>query len=360
MTARHAFLLAGGRGTRLRPLTAHAPKPMLPFLTEPVIGGWLRRLVDAGIADVHLLVAADPRPFADAVSTARHLGLRVTVHTESSPLHSGGALRAAVDAHHEQVLVINADIVTDAPIDGLVAEHDARAADATILAVLHERPSEYGVMRLGGDRLVAFDEKPAGRDGREWVNAGVYVLAASVLDRLPPTGPCDLEADVFPILAASDAEMFVSRWPGGWADLGTPERYLDAHRAALDGRLPWPTPPGIAPFAPGVLCHRDARVDRHAVLRPPTIIGAGARIGARAVIGPYATLGRYATVSRGCQVRDSVVLDHTQLPAGTRTRGTIVGPHATVNVDHDGTSPTRPPPGEHFPYLGRSPAVPAS
>lgn len=339
MTPPRAFVLAGGCGTRLRPLTLEAPKPMLPFLTEPVLFGWLRRLADARIRRVHLLIGADPAPFSDVLALGATLGLRVSLHTETTPLRSAGAIRAALQSRPARVLVINADVVTDLPLQDLIDEHDRSGADATLAAVWHGSPTEFGVITASGRRIVRFDEKPPGRRGRALINAGIYVLGARVLDRLPPTGACDLESEVFPQLVSSELAVEVSIARSGWADLGTPLRYLTAHRAALDGDPVWPRDRRMRDLRPGVACHEKARVAAEATLHPPVVIGAGARVRASAVLGPHVSVGRDADVGRGAQLAETVVLERAYVPDGRQGRGLIIGHNHTVDASlHRSTS----------------------
>lgn len=327
-----AFVLAGGRGTRLHPLTLEAPKPMLPFLTEPILFGWLRRLADAGIRRIHLLIGADPAPFADAVALGRTLGLQVSVHTEATPLRSAGAIRAALRSRPARILVINADVVTDLPLQDLVDDHDRFGADATLSAVSHVSPTEFGVIDGDGRRVLRFHEKPPGRRGPALINAGIYVLGRRVLDRLPASGACDLESEIFPQIVSSGLAVEISTAVSAWSDLGTPGRYLAAHRSALDGDLVWPIDGRMHEPQRGVACHDDARVSAEAVLRPPVAIGAGAHVRAGAVLGPHVSVGRDADVGQGAELADTVVLERAHVPAGRQTRGTIIGRTHAMDV----------------------------
>lgn len=320
----HAYLLAGGRGTRLRPLTDHTPKPLLPFVTEPVLWGWLRRLASARLRQVDLLVGADAGPFEHLVETGTQLGLDVAIRTEPIALGSGGALRAAVSARcTDPVLVVNADVVTGASIQRLLAHHRRSSAAATLLATPHDEPEDFGVIDVSGSSVTGFVEKPPDRGRRSLVNGGIYVLEPQVLQWLPAGVPIDLEAEVFPDLVSS-ARVEASVSVAGWADLGTPQRYLEAHRMALDGRLRWPRPRSVRHVRRGVHVHQEARIDRRVTLVPPVFIGEGAEISRGAVVGPHVVVGRHALIGPRVRLADTVVLDAAHIHAGVAAAGMII------------------------------------
>jgi CTP:molybdopterin cytidylyltransferase MocA len=196
-----ALIVAGGRGTRLLPLTAQVPKPMLPFCGAPFLAGLARRLGAAGVRHIGLVVGADTRPFAPLVDLLAPHGLEVSLVPEPTPLDTAGGVRAATQGLDEAVLVLNGDVLSDLDIAALVATHDAAAAAVTIALTRVADTSTFGVCVLEGDRITAFVEKPAPGSlaGHDTVNAGAYVLAAGVLDPFA-AGPLSFEREVFPTL----------------------------------------------------------------------------------------------------------------------------------------------------------------
>jgi mannose-1-phosphate guanylyltransferase len=322
------FVLAGGAGTRLRPLTHHVPKPLLPFLGQPLIHGWLRRLAIEDLRDVHLLVGRERHPFDPAVELGHDLGLRVRVHTEERPLGSGGAVRAALPAGNRTVLVINADIVTGTPIRRLLAAHLRGPGGATLLSHHVVDASGYGLLRLDGDTVVDFREKPRSTTGTAWINAGVYVLDRSVLDLLPSSGWSSLERELFPALVAAGAPMRAVPSTDGWADVGTRDRYLNAHIDALRGRLRWPATYRCRRESDGI--HPTARLATTATVHPPVLIGQHAEIGPAATVGPNVVLGARVRVDRRSWLTDSVVHDHARLGTATDVHRSVIGAHSDV------------------------------
>ncbi len=313
-----AVLLAGGRGTRLRPLTDTVPKPLLPFMGEPYAAGLLRRLGGVGIERVTVLVGRDAQPWAPLAGLGEAVGLAVEVRTEPVPLDTAGAVRrllAGPDRPAGDVVVCNGDILTDLDLAALVAAHAAAGAVATLALHRVIDTSSFGVVVTdAAGRVERFVEKPPpGALPQQTVNAGTYVLAAAALDGFPGDGPLSFERAVFPGLLEAGAVLHgLDPDPAPhWADLGTPQRYLEGHRAVLDGRCAWPAAPGIEVRA-AVGVHATAAIAASAVLGAGTLVGAGCSVGA------------------GARLEGSVLHDGVAVGAGAVVTGSIVGAGAVV------------------------------
>lgn len=242
MSVNTAMIIAGGAGTRLRPLTATTPKPMLPLCGAPFLTGMIARLGAQGVARVRLVVGADTAPFEPLrVEAARH-GVTVEMVPEPEPLDTAGGVRSACDDLDEPFLVCNGDILTDVDVAAAAEAHRAAGAAATIVCTRVDDPSSYGVAVREGSRIVRFVEKPepGALPGHDTVNAGTYVLDPEALREFP-TGPLSFEREVFPTLLQQGArvEGFVDQGRV-WADLGTPTRLLRGQRLVLDRALAWP------------------------------------------------------------------------------------------------------------------------
>jgi mannose-1-phosphate guanylyltransferase len=324
-----AVILAGGQGTRLRPLTDTRPKPLVPFMGEPFALGLLRRLAAAGVTAADFLVGADAKPFAPLHAAGEQAGVRVAVRTEDEPLDTAGAVRRLfAEELTAPALVCNGDILTDFDYAALVAGHRARGAVATLALTRVADTSSFGVVVCDADgRVRRFVEKPpAGTLDADTVNAGTYVLSPEAFAAFPGDGPLSFERAVFPGLVDAGELVAGVASDAYWADLGTPRRYLDGHRAVLDGRCSWPVDPLLERRAPEVVVHRDAKVDPSAHLGPGTVIlahctvGAGARL-TDCVLLEGASVGDRAMV-RGsilCEVASvepAATLDATVLPQG--------------------------------------------
>jgi NDP-sugar pyrophosphorylase family protein len=311
----HALILAGGKGTRLRPLTNVRPKSLIPFVGEPFAAALLRRLAAAGAERVTFLIAQDPAPFAVLDPLAAELGLAVEAVTEERPLDTAGAVRRVLREapHGEPVLVCNGDVLTDLDLTALVAEHRRSGAVATIALTRVEDTSAFGVVVCEADgRVRRFVEKPApGTLADDTVNAGTYVLAPDVFDAFPGDGPLSFEREVFPGLLEAGARVQGFPSDAYWADLGTPERYLAGTRAVLEGDCRWPTAPGMAANGHSARVHRDAGV-AGASLRGAVVVGRGSRVAA------------------GAELRDTVLFEDVRVEGGATLQGAIVGEGARI------------------------------
>src|SRR5829696_2633917 len=229
-----AVVLVGGRGTRLQPLTNTRPKPMLPVVNRPIVEHIVGHLAAHGVREVVLSLGYRPDAFADG----RCAGVELHYAVEPEPLDTAGAIRfAALDAGIDgRFVVVNGDILTDLDVTRVVAFHDDRSAEATITLHPVDDPSRYGVVPTDGDgRVEAFVEKPpAGEAPTNLINAGTYVLEASVLDRIAGGLRVSIEREVFPGLCA-DGRLFALDGETYWIDTGTPQEYVRAQVDLLDG-----------------------------------------------------------------------------------------------------------------------------
>jgi mannose-1-phosphate guanylyltransferase len=310
----HAVILAGGKGTRLRPLTDTRPKPLVPFLGDPFAFGLLRRLAGVGTTRATFLVGQDAAPFAPLVEAGPQLGLDIAVATEEVPLDTAGAARRLLaEPHDGPVLVCNGDILTDLDYAELLAEHEAAGAAATIALTRVEDTSAFGVVVTDDARRVQhFVEKPApGTLPDDTVNAGTYVLSPDAFAAFPGDGPLSFERAVFPGLVEGGAVVLGVVSDAHWEDLGTPQRYLSGTRAVLDGRCAWPG-------APGLRRRGDALVDESADVADDAVLGAGVVVGAGCRIGP------------GASLRDAVLHDGVVVGAGAVVEGAILGQGVVV------------------------------
>jgi mannose-1-phosphate guanylyltransferase len=303
-----AAILAGGFGTRMRPLTYTRPKPLLPVLGVPM----LRRLIDRVPAEVDGVVLAvnylseqiraylarDPPP------------VPVEVVDEPQPLGTGGAIKNVERwLGGEPFLVMNGDVVCDADLTAMVAHHRARGGLGTIHLWPVEDPSRYGVVRMeGSERIVDFVEKPARADApSNLINAGTYVLEPEVLSRIPPGRAVSIEREVFPLLAREG--LFAFRGGRFWVDAGKPLDYLEAQRLLMEGepgRFAPPAPPG-------------------AVVEAPVLLSPGARVAPGARVGPHTWLSAGSQVGPRARVVNSVVLDGASVGADAVLESAVVG-----------------------------------
>jgi mannose-1-phosphate guanylyltransferase len=310
-----AVVLAGGGGTRLRPLTETVPKPMVEFMGRPYAVGLMLRLADAGVDHLDLLVGQRTDDFDALVDAGAGIGVGVGVHTEERPLDTAGAARRLLRGSGDRdVIVCNGDQLTDLDYADLVARHRKTDAVATLMLARVADTSSFGVIECAPDGEVrAFVEKPPpGTTEADTVNAGTYVLDAEAFDPFPGDGPLSFERDVFPGLLADGALVRGEPYDVHWQDLGTPQRFLDGCAAVLTGRCAWPVPQSLI-VGDGIAVDTTATVDPTVALSGATVIGAGVTIGA------------------GARVHGSVVMHGASVGAGATVTDSIVGSGAVVD-----------------------------
>jgi mannose-1-phosphate guanylyltransferase len=338
-----ALIVAGGRGTRLLPLTSHVPKPLLPFCGAPFLVGLARRLGSAGVRRIGLVVGSDTEPFAPLVAMLAPHGIDVFLVPEPTPLDTAGGVRAATLGLDEAVLVLNGDVLSDLDVPALAARHAAAGAAATVSLTRVADTSTFGVCVLDGDRITAFVEKPApgALPGHDTVNAGAYVLAAGTLAAFPD-GPLSFERVVFPSLLESGAVVAGEVHEGVWTDLGTPGRFLAGQRLVLDGALTWPPLDDLIDLEgrPGVRVGRDVRVAPDARLDAPVVLGDGTEVGPRAAVGPYVVAAEGVSIGAGADVAGSLLSAGSRVGDGAIVQDSLLAEGVTVPPGGEATGRT--------------------
>jgi NDP-sugar pyrophosphorylase family protein len=344
-----ALILAGGKGTRLRPLTVYTPKPIVPILNRPLLRYQIEILAHAGISDITLSLSYQPHKIEDILGDGSDFGVNLRFVTESSPMGTAGAYKYAADVVRETAVVFNGDIITDVDIAGVLETHRNSGAEATILLTPVEDPSKFGLVEYGEKgEVIRFLEKPspdvlAGLKTNT-INAGIYVLEPTILDLIPPGENRSFEYDVFPALIEQRRPFFAHVIDKEyWRDVGTPESYLAVHYDYLSGKVKnffTPEDPqcdiattadidGISVIGDGCVIKPHARV-LNSVLGPGvhveeravianSVIWAHSRISSSADIDG-AVVGKSCYIGKHCSIRPGAVLgDKTSLPDYSRT-----------------------------------------
>jgi mannose-1-phosphate guanylyltransferase len=323
-----AVILVGGEGTRLRPLTAQMPKPMLPLAGRPLLAYTFDHLRRHGVGRAVLSCGYLPTQIEEHFGVETD-GLALDYRVEPEPLGTGGAIRFGADGIAGTFLALNGDSLRAADLDALIAFHRERGAKATILLTPVADPSRYGLVRLtDGGRVGGFLEKPRPEEiDTDLINAGLYVLEPEVLDLVPEGRAVSIERDVFPRLV-EEGTLYGLALPGYWLDVGTPASYLQAHRDVLERNVE--TGVGEA-LGPGyVWVDESATVSPEARLVPPVLVGPGALVGPRARVGSLAVVGAGAVVGEGCVVEDAVIGAGAILGPGAHVVGSLVGEAAEI------------------------------
>src|SRR6185503_16953549 len=301
-----AVILAGGEGTRLRPLTLSVPKPVVPVVDRPFLRHQLDLLASAGVRDVVFSVAYRPERVEAVFGDGSAFGVKIRYAVEDTPLGTGGAVRNALELLDDRTIVMNGDVLTDVDLAQLVRRHEQQQASATILLTPVPNPSAYGLVETDASgRVLRFREKPKPEEiTSDTINAGIYILETRVIDLIPPSVSHSIERGFFPALLARGDVVFGPVHRGYWIDIGTPEKYLQVHRDILGGRFRVALE---AEARSGGFVARGARIADGARLEAPFFVGPGCEIEAGASVGPDAALAEGVRVRAGARVRDSVL-----------------------------------------------------
>jgi len=323
-----AVVLVGGEGTRLRPLTYEIPKQMLPVVGRPMITHVVEWLAGHGVDRAVLSLGYRADAFVQAFPDNRLAGVALEYVIEPEPLDTAGAVRFAADKAgvSETFLVLNGDVLTEADASALVAFHRSRAAEASIALTPVPDPSSFGVVPTDeAGRVTAFIEKPPqGQAPTNLINAGIYVLETSVLDRIPGGRRVSIERETFPELVAA-GRLYAMAFAAYWLDTGRPHQYLRAQLDILWGRrVSVPPAPEIRP---GVWVDPSAQVASH--LGQHCFVGPGASIAAGSVVEDSVVCAG-SRVGPDCVLRRSVLMAGAEVRAGAVLEDSIVGPRAVI------------------------------
>lgn len=313
-----ALILVGGFGTRLRPLTLSVPKPLVDFANKPMILHQIEALKEVGVTEVVLAINYQPEVMLNFLKEFESsLGMTITCSQETEPLGTAGPLALArdklVDGSGEPFFVLNSDVISEYPFAELIKFHKIHGGDATIMVTKVDEPSKYGVVVMEEEtgKVDKFVEKPKVFVGNK-INAGIYLLNPSVLDRIE-LRPTSIEKEIFPKIAA-DQRLFAMVLPGFWMDIGQPRDYITGLRLYLDSiKKKSPAKLSAGPhFVGNVLVHETA------------VIGEGCLIGPDVAIGPGCVVESGVRLSRCTVMRGARVKNHACISSS------IIGWHSTV------------------------------
>ena len=323
--------MAGGQGTRLRPLTSNQPKPMLPIVGRPMMEHILYLVRDQGVTDVVATVQFLASVIRNYFGDGSDLGVSLTYATENEPLGTAGSVKNAEPVLDDDTfLVISGDAVTDIDLAAALEFHRGRGSTATVVLKHVENPLEFGIVITGEDgRVERFLEKPGwGEVFSDTVNTGIYILEPEVLGHIPAGEEFDFSKDVFPRLLDKGLPLYGYVAEGYWEDVGTLEAYLAVHRDILDRKL------GLEPagfqLRERVWLGEGAEVDPEVELQGPAYIGENSRIEAGAVLRAHTVLGRGVVVKSGAFLHRAIVHDNAYVGPSTALRGCVVGKNTDI------------------------------
>jgi NDP-sugar pyrophosphorylase family protein len=315
-----AIILAGGVGTRLRPLSCTRPKLLFPVLNKPLLDWTLERLAETGVDAVTLAVKYMAEAFVQRYGESKH-GIKISYSIEKKPMRTGGAIKYAEElvGHEEPFLVLNGDIFTTISYEELISKHRQNKAVATIALYRVADPSRYGTVKLTKqNRITQFIEKaPPGKAPSNLINAGVYVLDPEIFNHIPAGRPVSIEHEVFPKLA-EQGKLFGYEFKRVWIDIGKPADYLKANRVMLDAE------------PEKRLLGKGANIGEAVEFSDPVMVDEGVTVGQDTKLGPYAIIGRDAVLGRNVTVENSVVFPGAAISDNASVRGAVIGEGAAV------------------------------
>ncbi|MCC7164160.1 MAG: NTP transferase domain-containing protein [Anaerolineae bacterium] len=331
-----AVVMAGGEGSRLRPLTLNRPKPMIPLVNRVVAAHIIDLLRQHEFTDVIATLQYRAEDIQNYFGEGHGFGVNLRYSVEPHPLGTAGSVRYAGSQFDslgdEPFLVISGDALTDFDLRELVAFHKRVGALATLTLTHVSNPLEYGVITLEKDgRIQAFIEKPSwGQVISDTVNTGIYVLSPKILDEIEPDVPFDFSRDLFPKLLARGAPLYGYVADGYWTDVGTFEEY---HKASADilqgkvdvGKLGYQ-------YRPGIYVQDDVEIASDAELYPPIFIGSGSRIRSEVVIHGPAVIQPNVIVDNRAHLDRSIVWQNVYIGQAAELRGAIIGARASIGA----------------------------
>lgn len=315
-----ALILAGGQGTRLRPLTNNTPKPIVPIGNQPFLLRQIQLLKSAGVTDITLSTGYQPSAIEEALGDGSDYGVQLRYLVEPLPMGTAGAYKFAEKFLKLTTVVLNGDILTDIDLQTVAEQHKEYAATATIVLTRVENPSVYGVVEVGEDnKVLRFLEKPKPDEIRgtniDTINAGIYILEPRVLNYIPGGENYSFEYQLFPDLLERKEKFYAFLSSDNyWLDIGTPERYLQAHYDLLSGRIKNFQVDKDRNFQMSA----DAGIDDKSCIADECVIKSGARI-------INSVLGKDVIIAENTTVQNSVIWSGTKISSETRVSDSIIG-----------------------------------
>jgi mannose-1-phosphate guanylyltransferase/phosphomannomutase len=336
-----AVVMAGGEGTRLRPLTSNQPKPMVPIVGKPCMEHILELLRKHGFDEVIVTLAFLPQAIRSYFGDGQSLGLSIEYSVEESPLGTAGSVRLASDRLHETFLVISGDALCDIDLTKLVDFHREKEAAVTIGLMSVENPLEFGIVVTDEDgRVERFLEKPSwSQVFSDTINTGIYVLEPEVLRHVPTDRPFDFSKELFPLLLEMGRPLYGYVCDGYWQDIGNLDQFRQANFDALDGRAALDIP-GIR-LRGNVWIGEGVEVDDLEGVQGPAFLGNYCRISPDASVGPYSVLSSSVTLRERARTVRSVVDASTHVGRSALVEGAVVGRSCDIRAHvriHEGAA----------------------
>ncbi|MCL6086994.1 MAG: NDP-sugar synthase [Actinobacteria bacterium] len=336
-----AVILAGGFGTRIRPLTYLNPKPMLPLVNKPFMHNFISWIKSHGIKDIILSTGYLPEVFENYFGEGKELGVRINYVTEEVPLGTCGAVKN-VESYldSESFMVFNGDVLSGINLTEMIKYHKGKKSDITIALTPVEDPTAYGLVPLDNDgRVQKFLEKPSWDEiTTNLINAGTYIIERKLLDLVPPKENYSFERGLFPNSLEIGYRIYGYVSNAYWLDLGTPVKYLQAHQDILNGKISFNFP-GEELFE-NIYIGKFTKFFKESLLSGPVVIGENCIIESGAVINPLTVIGNNCHISAGSNIGGSILFDGCKIGRNCIIKDSILSYNVRVGekVIIDGNS----------------------
>lgn len=326
-----AIIMAGGEGSRLRPLTCKRPKPLVPVANRPVMEYCIDLVRDLGIKEAGVTLQYLPKMIEEYFGDGSDYDLRLHYFIEDKPLGTAGSVKNAASILDETFIVISGDALTDFDLRPALKLHQEYGALATLVLTTVDNPLEYGVVITNSDGSIrVFLEKPSwGEVFSDRVNTGIYILEPEVLELIPEGQSYDFSRDLFPKLLKEKRPLYGVPLAGYWCDIGNLSQYRQAQEDILYGRVKAKIN-GIERGS-GIVAAEGAHIDPEARIEGPVLIGAYCHVGPGAVLGPGTVLGPYTRVEERASLKRTIVWDNVHIGPGASLRGVVVCSGSSIN-----------------------------
>jgi len=325
-----AVIMAGGKGSRLRPLTCDLPKPMVPILNKPTIEYSIELLKKYGIRDIAVTMAYLPSVIVDYFDDGSEFGVNLKYFIEEIPLGTGGSVKNAEEFLDETFIVISGDALTDINIQKILDFHKKKKSKATLVLKKESIPLEYGVIITDEQgRIIRFLEKPSwGEVFSDTVNTGIYVLEPEVLNYYNKGDNFDFSKDLFPRLLNDRVPMYGYITKKYWSDIGDLNTYKEAQFDILRGKVDINI--GAQEISEGIWVDAGTNLGEKITVTPPVYIGKNCVVNDSAQLGPYAVIGSNCEIDAGATVKKSIIWKNTKIGKNSHCRGTSISSNVLI------------------------------
>lgn len=311
-----AIILAGGEGTRLRPLTNTIPKPMLPIMNQPMLSYTIEWLKRYGITEIGITLHYRPEAIYEYFGDGSRFGVHITYFTEKEPLGTAGSVKLAESFLDETFFVVSGDAITDINLSDALKFHQQKRSDATLVVNSSENPPEFGSVIAASDGSVLhFMEKPDWDEVcTDMVNTGIYIFEKSIFSAIPSNRFYDFSRDVFPGLLRHGKRVFACHLEGYWRDVGNISAYQRCHKDIFDRKISL----GI----------------NEEILESGILLGSNCKIDSSALLSPYCVLGDNVVIAEGTSIKDCIIWSNAKIEKNARLYQTVVCSGRSVAPTH--------------------------